>query len=75
MQNVAAKETPTGGGSLIRPDLGIEWKAGDKARHNKFGVGTVVAVKPAGEETEIKIAFPSAGIKAFTQKYAPIEKV
>lgn len=59
----------------IKPNMAVVWRAGDKARHGKFGIGTVVAVKGEGEETEIKIAFPAQGIKAFTQKYAPIEKV
>ena len=59
----------------IRPDPDIVWKAGDKARHGKWGIGTVVSVRGTGEETEMKIAFPGIGIKGLMQKYAPIEKV
>ena len=59
----------------IRPDVNIVWKVGDKARHGMFGIGTVVSVKGSGEETQIQIAFADKGIKAFTQKYAPIEKI
>lgn len=66
---------PAGGSAPIRPDTSIVWKAGDKARHNKWGIGTVVSVKGEGEETELKIAFPGQGIKGLTQKYAPIVKV
>ena len=51
------------------------WKVGDKARHGKWGIGTVVAVRGADEETELQIAFPNQGIKRLMQKYAPIEKV
>lgn len=66
---------PKNNGSLIKPDTSIIWKVGDKARHSKFGVGTVVEVKGAGEETQVKIAFPENGLRALMLKYAPIEKV
>lgn len=62
-------------GNVIRPDLSIQWKVGDKAKHSKWGIGTIVSVKGSGEETELKIAFPGEGIKALMQKYAPISKV
>lgn len=62
------------GGGAIRPDTSIEWKVGDKARHGKWGVGTVVSVKGTGEEVELKIAFPEQGVKGLMQKYAPIDK-
>lgn len=62
-------------GNVIRPDLSIKWKVGDKAKHNKWGIGTIVSVKGTGEEIELKIAFPGQGIKALMQKYAPISKV
>ena len=59
---------------VIRPDTSIKWKVGDKARHGKWGVGTVVSVKGSGEEVELKIAFPGQGVKGLMQKYAPITK-
>ena len=60
---------------VIRPDMDVVWKPGDKARHGKWGVGTVVSVKGRGEEVELKIAFPGQGVKGLMQKYAPIAKV
>ena len=68
----AANVPPASG--VIRPDTSVIWKAGDKARHGKWGIGTVVSVKGSGEEAELKIAFPGQGVKGFMQKYAPIEK-
>ncbi|MFJ8263879.1 DNA helicase PcrA [Rummeliibacillus sp. NPDC094406] len=54
----------------------IGWKAGDKASHKKWGIGTVVAVRGEAENTELDIAFPSpTGIKRLLAKFAPIEKV
>ena len=63
------------GNTAIRPDTSVVWKVGDKARHGKWGIGTVVSVKGEGEEVELKIAFPDQGVKGLMQKYAPITKV
>lgn len=53
----------------------IGWKAGDKAVHKKWGVGTVVSVRGEGEHMELDIAFPNpVGIKRLLAKFAPIEK-
>ncbi len=60
--------TTTGGESM-------DWKAGDKAVHKKWGIGTVVSVRGEGENMELDIAFPSpVGIKRLLAKFAPIEK-
>lgn len=51
------------------------WLPGDKAAHNKWGIGTVVSVRGEGEATEIDIAFPApTGIKRLLAKFAPITK-
>ena len=52
----------------------LEWKAGDKAVHGKWGTGTVVSVKGEGDGLELDIAFPNIGIKRLLAKYAPITK-
>ncbi|MFD3447603.1 DNA helicase PcrA [Microbacteriaceae bacterium 4G12] len=54
----------------------LGWKVGDKASHGKWGIGTVVSVKGAGDAMELDIAFPSpTGIKRLLAKFAPITKV
>ena len=58
-----------------KPDLNVNWKAGDKAQHSKWGIGTIISVSGEGEEQELKIAFPNQGIKPLMKKYAPITKV
>ncbi|UJL47254.1 DNA helicase PcrA [Virgibacillus sp. NKC19-16] len=51
------------------------WGPGDKASHNKWGVGTVVKVDGEGEGIELDIAFPApVGIKRVLAKFAPITK-
>lgn len=54
----------------------LEWNIGDKAKHKKWGVGTVVSLRGDAESLELDIAFPSpTGIKRLLAKFAPIEKV
>ncbi|MFC0558987.1 DNA helicase PcrA [Halalkalibacter alkalisediminis] len=53
----------------------ISWNVGDKAAHKKWGVGTVVSIKGAGESVELDIAFPNpTGVKRLFAKFAPITK-
>ncbi|MEI7025608.1 DNA helicase PcrA [Paenibacillus sp. y28] len=48
---------------------------GDKVSHGKWGIGTVVAVKGSGDDTELQIAFPApVGVKRLLAKFAPITK-
>ena len=53
-----------------------DYKAGDKVSHGKWGIGTVVAVKGIGNDTELQIAFPApVGVKRLLAGFAPITKV
>jgi DNA helicase-2/ATP-dependent DNA helicase PcrA len=53
-----------------------DFSHGDKVSHNKWGTGTVVAVKGSGDDTELQIAFPApTGIKRLLAKFAPITKL
>ncbi|SDE86316.1 DNA helicase PcrA [Sporomusa acidovorans] len=53
----------------------IEWKAGEKAYHAKWGTGTVVAVTGSGDNMQLTIAFPNEGIKKLMAQLAPISRV
>ncbi len=68
------KPAPKPAGSLSRPDMTIRWRPGDKVKHGKWGIGTVISVRGQGEETELQIAFPDQGVKGLMQKYAPIQR-
>lgn len=59
----------------VKPNMQLQWRTGDKAKHSKWGIGTVVSVQGDGEETQLTVAFPDIGIKKLMQKYAPLEKV
>lgn len=57
-------------------DAARSFVAGDKVSHKKWGVGTIVSVKGAGNDTEIQIAFPApTGLKKLLASFAPVEKV
>jgi DNA helicase II / ATP-dependent DNA helicase PcrA len=68
----------TYGGQAAQSKMGAEltaYVAGDKVSHPKWGIGTVVAVKGSGDDTELQIAFASpTGIKRLLAKFAPITK-
>lgn len=51
------------------------WSAGDKVKHKKWGIGTVVAVNGSGSDMELDIAFPKEGVRRLLATFAPIEKV
>ncbi len=56
----AAKERPVFG-------------SGDRVRHAKFGVGTVISVQPSGSDVILTVAFPGEGVKKIMAGLAPIE--
>ncbi|MCC7363381.1 MAG: UvrD-helicase domain-containing protein [Dehalococcoidia bacterium] len=49
--------------------------SGDKVRHPKFGVGTIVSTQERGGDVELVVAFDGAGIKRLAQSLAPLEAV
>jgi DNA helicase-2/ATP-dependent DNA helicase PcrA len=53
----------------------VDYKMGDKVSHGKWGIGTVVSMKGAADDTELQIAFPApVGVKRLLAKFAPITK-
>lgn len=50
------------------------WKLGDKVKHKKWGLGTVVRVSGTSKDLELDVAFPSQGVKRLLAAFAPIEK-
>lgn len=77
----AAATTTRSRSAFVRPAVKttggeqIGWAVGDKASHQKWGVGTVVSVKGEGDSKELDIAFPSPiGVKRLLAKFAPVTK-
>lgn len=64
----AANRTPTPQGT------GDQFSAGDRVKHPKWGVGTVVQTEQAGSDVVLTLAFPGEGIKKVMVGIVPIEK-
>lgn len=58
-----------------RPASTSPYRVGQKVRHAKFGVGTVVAAQGGGDDAQVTVAFPDAGIRKLMLAYAKLETV
>lgn len=54
----------------------LQYTGGERVKHPKFGLGTVVGVQGTGEDQELNIVFPQPiGLKLILLKYAPLQRV
>ena len=67
--SVPRKATDSKTGSSARFGLG------DRVLHQRFGVGTVVAMDGEGDDLRIQIAFEQGGIRKFMANVAPLKKL
>jgi len=51
------------------------FKGGERVRHPRFGLGTVVAARGEGARAEVTVHFESVGLKKLLVKYAGLERV
>ncbi|MEJ2357379.1 MAG: UvrD-helicase domain-containing protein [Deinococcales bacterium] len=58
------------GRSSTGSEAGPAYRGGEKVRHPKFGLGTVVGVSGEGARAEITVVFDGAGAKRLLVKYA-----
>lgn len=52
----------------------VEYNVGDKVKHKKFGVGTIVGAQKMGKDTLLRVEF-EVGEKKLLAAYAPIDKI
>jgi DNA helicase-2/ATP-dependent DNA helicase PcrA len=50
-------------------------QAGDRVTHDAWGLGTVVATRGSGEQSQAQIDFGTAGVKWLVLRYAAIDKL
>ncbi|HEV3279497.1 MAG TPA: UvrD-helicase domain-containing protein [Terriglobia bacterium] len=62
------------GGSAARAASGSAWRRGNRVRHPKYGVGTVIACEGEGEEEKLTVTFPGYGAKKLLPRFAALEK-
>ncbi len=48
-------------------------KVGARVRHPQFGVGTVLSIEPAGEDSKLSVRFASVGVKKLMARFARLE--
>ncbi len=56
-------------------DVSLDFEVGDKIKHMKFGIGTVLAINPAGADYEVTVEFENAGVKKLMAALARLKKV
>ncbi len=62
-------------GSIPPASSDQTWKLGQKIKHAKFGIGTIINVEGIDEHTRLQIAFQGEGIKWLMAKLAKLEKI
>ncbi len=67
-----ARRKPAGG-SARRALHSTGYRLGDKVRHRKYGVGTVMKFEGDGGDTKLTVYFRSAGLKKLVVKYAGLQ--
>ena len=53
----------------------LDYAAGDRVRHIKFGQGTVAEIKDGGKDFEVTVDFDTAGRKRMFASFAKLEKI
>lgn len=53
----------------------LDFKEGDRVRHIKFGLGTVLEVKDGGKDFEVTVSFDTVGIKKMFASFAKLTRV
>ncbi|WP_369819359.1 3'-5' exonuclease [Tissierella sp. P1] len=54
-------------------DKNLNVSVGDKVKHKKFGIGTIVQIKDRDNDKELVISFDGEGLKRLLLSIAPIE--
>lgn len=58
-----------------KPSITTIFKAGDRVRHAKFGVGVVIGSAPTGADEEVTVVFLSDAPKKLLASFAHLEKI
>ena len=53
----------------------VSLAVGDRVTHDRFGLGTVVAVAGPADDAKATIDFGTEGTKQLLLRYAPVEKL
>ena len=78
-ENVSAPR-PFPGPSFGKPFLPVRqehlsYQTGDRVRHSRFGVGTVLEIRDGKKDYEVTVDFDTAGVKRMFAAFANLEKI
>ncbi len=59
----------------VKKSSGLDYAAGDRVRHVKFGEGTVKDIKEGPKDYEVTVEFDGAGVKRLFAAFAKLEKI
>ena len=71
---LAKADAMTKGKDLVKAD-GLDYKEGDRVKHIKFGVGTVLSIVDGGRDFEVTVDFDRCGVKKMFAAFAKLQKV
>ena len=71
---VASQDLMSRGKDIKKAD-GLDYSEGDKVKHIKFGVGTVLSIVDGGRDYEVTVDFERAGVKKMFAAFAKLQKV
>ena len=72
---VPAEHPALAAAEVKRKPQKLGFKGGERVRHPRFGLGTVVAARGEGERAEVTVHFEGVGLKKLLVKYAGLELV
>ena len=58
-----------------KKNAAVSYGVGDRVKHNTFGEGTIVSMKPMGNDHLLEIAFDTVGTKKIMANFAKIVKI
>ena len=53
----------------------LDFKAGNRVRHNIFGEGVVISYRPVNNDAEVAVVFDMHGLKKLLLSFAHLEKI
>lgn len=69
----------SGGGisaaKTVAKSIGEQWTVGDQVSHKAFGIGTIQAIQPMGNDTLLTITFDKVGLKKVMATFAKLTKL
>ena len=57
----------------VQKATALDYTVGDRVRHIKFGVGTVINISDGGKDYEVTVDFDKSGVKKMFASFAKLK--